>query len=201
MNDFFLICLLGLIACIAIILYRLYKAIKYSNRILNRKSNSWVSFLFQQGVPIIKELLLQKHPSTASPLGYNYQRKSCFMTESEQDFFTILESVIGDRLYIFPQVNLTTILKETNKDKNRQAARNHINRKSVDFVLCDKKYIAPLLAIELDGNSHEREDREERDEEVERIFANAKFPLLRIPRQVNYDPNELIQKITQTLKQ
>lgn len=37
-----------------------------------------------------------------------------------------------------------------------------------------------MLAIELDDWSHQRTDRQERDQEVERILAGAAMPLLRI---------------------
>lgn len=42
------------------------------------------------------------------------------------------------------------------KGQNWQGALSHIDRKSVDIVLCDKNYIAPKLVIELDDKSHER---------------------------------------------
>ena len=54
-----------------------------------------------------------------------------------------------------------------------------MDRKSVDFVFCDKDYCRPLLAIELDDYSHNREDRKIRDAEVERILQQAQLPLLR----------------------
>jgi very-short-patch-repair endonuclease len=71
----------------------------------------------------------------------------------------------------------------------------HINRKSVDFVLCDKAYISPKLAIELDDKSHERPDRQERDKEVERILSDAGVPLLRLESRGSFNPTELAQSI------
>ncbi len=199
MQDILLIFLLFLIACVAIILYKLYRAVKYGNRILNRKSNSILGTLFQAGIPVVKELLSQKSSRSLSVSEYQYLRKPYYMHESEYKFFIMLQSVIGNQFYIFPQIHLTTLFDEKIKGQSWKGARSHIDKKSVDFVLCDKNHIVPLLAIELDGNSHELEDRQERDLEVERIFRESKFPLLRIPRQEQYDQNEIITLINQSI--
>lgn len=66
------------------------------------------------------------------------------------------------------------------RGQNWRAALAHINRKSVDFVLCDKAYLSPKLAIELDDKSHGVLDRQDRDREVERILREAHVPLLRL---------------------
>ncbi len=70
----------------------------------------------------------------------------------------------------------------------------------MDFVLCDKAYISPKLAIELDGSSHEREDRKERDEEVERILEEAKMPLLRLKNNNGLTTDELRERIKKEVR-
>jgi very-short-patch-repair endonuclease len=69
----------------------------------------------------------------------------------------------------------------------------------VDFVLCDRAYIAPKLAIELDDQTHERSDRQDRDHEVERILKTAGVPLLRLINHGRFDPSDLAQKIKAAL--
>ena len=98
---------------------------------------------------------------------YQYRRKQFFLTKPEHELYKILLGVVGQDYYVFAQVHLPTILDHSVKGQKWQAAFAHINRKSVDFVLCDKKYISPKVAIELDDRSHGREDRQERDREVE----------------------------------
>jgi hypothetical protein len=66
---------------------------------------------------------------------YNYYAKQYFITKSENDFFRMLNSVAGDRYFIFPQVHLSAILDEKIKGQNWKAAFKHINEKSVDYVL------------------------------------------------------------------
>lgn len=128
---------------------------------------------------------------------YRYTRKQFFLTRAEHEFYDALIVAAGDKYYVFAQVHLPTILDNKVKGQDWRAALAHINRKSVDFVLCDKAYISPKLAIELDDKSHERPDRQERDKEVERILADAGVPLLRIENKGRFDPADLAQRINE----
>jgi len=131
-------------------------------------------------------------------LKYNYKRKQFYMTKSENDFYQRLVRIFGDKYFIFPQVCLATILDEkVNDHKDHWAARNVINRKSVDYLICDKTYINPLVAIELDDWSHDRDNRKERDSLVEKIFIKANMPLVRYRDVRQMQDNEIVQKIEQ----
>lgn len=131
---------------------------------------------------------------------YRYTRKQFFLTRAEHECYDALITAVGDKYHVFAQVHLPTILDNKVKGQDWRAALAHINRKSVDFVLCDKAYISPKLAIELDDKSHERPDRQERDKEVERILADAGLPLLRVENKGRFDPIELGQRINEFLQ-
>lgn len=126
---------------------------------------------------------------------YRYVRKQYLMNKSEHDFYKVLLAAVGDRYYVFAQVHLSTIIDPAGAGQSYQGALNHINRKSVDFVLCDKQYLSPKLAIELDGNSHERVDRVARDVEVERMLQDARLPLLRVANDGNFNVIDVAEKI------
>ncbi|PIR69219.1 MAG: hypothetical protein COU47_03920 [Candidatus Niyogibacteria bacterium CG10_big_fil_rev_8_21_14_0_10_46_36] len=128
---------------------------------------------------------------------YRYTRKQFFLTRAEHECYDALIAAVGSKYYIFAQVHLPTILDNKVKGQNWRAAFAHINRKSVDFVLCDKAYISPKLAIELDDRSHERPDRQERDKEVEHILSDAGVPLLRLENKGRFDPVDLARRINQ----
>lgn len=132
---------------------------------------------------------------------YRYTRKQYFLTRAEHEFYDVLLAAVGDTYHIFAQVHLSTVLSSHRNGKNNRAALAHINRKSVDFVLCDKNYISPKLAIELDDKSHERPDRQLRDKEVERILADAGLPLLRIENKGRFTASELAKQVQTTLTQ
>jgi len=131
---------------------------------------------------------------------YHYKRKDFFMSRAEHECFDALVSAVGDKYYVFPQVHLPTVIDNKVVGQNWKAAFRHISQKSVDFVLCDKAYIAPKLAIELDDKTHQRQDRVERDVEVERVFKGADLPLLRIENNGHFNPVELAQKIKDILE-
>jgi hypothetical protein len=130
---------------------------------------------------------------------YQYKKKDFLITRAEHEFFDVLVEVLGDQYYVFTQVHLPTILKhDIPNGQNWKGAFSHINGKSVDFVICDKVGIKPILAIELDDKSHEKLDRIERDSEVERMLQDAGMPLLRFENHGSFDKEEIkstIQKV------
>lgn len=73
------------------------------------------------------------------------------------------------------------------------AARNRINQKHIDFVICNPATTRPVLAIELDDRSHDRADRRDRDGFVDEALAAAKLPLLRVKAAARYDPRAIAQ--------
>jgi len=126
---------------------------------------------------------------------YEYRKKQFFLTRSENEFYKKLVEAVGSEYYVFAQAHLPTLVDHKIRGQDWRAALAHINRKSVDFVLCDKQYISPKLAIELDDSSHERPDRRERDEEVERILKYAGVPLLRFHNHINLNTTEIATQI------
>ena len=133
--------------------------------------------------------------SNAGPKGYDYKRKPFFLSRAEHECYDALMLAVGHEYYIFAQVHLPTIVDHKVNGQNWRGALAHINQKSVDFVLCDKAYISPKLAIELNDHTHERPDRVDRDIEVERILKDAGVPLLRLSNHGKFDSVDLAQKI------
>jgi len=125
---------------------------------------------------------------------YAYKQKDFFMSRAEHECYDALVLAVGEKYHIFPQVHLPSIVDNKVVGQNWMAAFRHISQKSVDFVLCDKSYIAPKLAIELDDRTHERQDRIERDGEVERVLKDAKVPLLRLKNHGRFNPKELSEQ-------
>lgn len=130
---------------------------------------------------------------------YRYQRHKFFLTRAEHECFDALMEAVGNDYLIFAQVHLPTLVDHRVVGQNWRGAFRHISEKSVDFVLCDKAYISPKLAIELDDKTHERPDRQERDKEVERILQDAGMPLLRLTNHGRFNPTDLSQRIKEAL--
>ena len=130
---------------------------------------------------------------------YQYKKRDFFMTRAEHECYDALVSAVGSEYLIFAQVHLPTLVDNKVVGQNWRGAFRHISEKSVDFVLCDKAYISPKLAIELDDKTHERPERQNRDREVERILQDAGVPLLRLENHGRFNPSELSQKIKDAL--
>jgi hypothetical protein len=71
----------------------------------------------------------------------------------------------------------------------------------VDFMLVDPKTFKPILGIELDDKSHNRPDRQERDDFVNGIYNAMNLPLLRMQAKHGYDVNEIKTGIITTIRE
>lgn len=131
---------------------------------------------------------------------YTYKRKDFLMSRPEHEFFDILMDVLEGQCYVFPQIHLPNILNNKIVGQNWRGSFRHIDEKSVDFVICDKKYIKPLLAIELDDRTHSQNNRKDRDKEVERILSEANMPLLRFGNNGHFNKEEIKRLVLEKLK-
>ncbi len=130
---------------------------------------------------------------------YPYRLRDDFLSLAEQSFYLVLKNVVGEYLSICPKVSLADIFFVMRPNEN-MSAYNRINRKHVDFLVCEPKSMKPRFAIELDDSSHQRSDREERDDFVDSVFIAANLPLIRITARNGYNTAELSALIKQTLR-
>lgn len=107
-----------------------------------------------------------------------YEINRNFLTPAERRFYRYLDSYIGGRLALFAKVSLRDVFQVSRSAGQETLSYfNRINRKHVDFLLCDPKSFVPLCGIELDDSSHQRAERRERDKLVDRVYENAGLPL------------------------
>lgn len=154
--------------------------------------SGWPFFLIIIIIGLFNFFLSRKRTTSK----YQYKLKDLVMTHPEFQFFRLLQTVLQNRYDIFPQIHLDAILDYKINGQSWFGAGQHINQKSVDFLLCDKDSGKLILAIELDDRSHEREDRIMRDAEVERIFKNINLPLLRVKNNHNFTKEEVSKMIS-----
>jgi len=121
------------------------------------------------------------------------------MTETEHRFFTLLVNTIGYQYYIFPQIHLGTIVRPSVKWTPRwflwRQAFFFSDKYSIDFLLCDKNESMPMIAIELDDKSHQREARKYRDAVVEKILSESNLRLERFTVEDLFDSNLVRSRI------
>lgn len=121
---------------------------------------------------------------------YPYRVRDAFLTPAETSFYHVLHQVVDGRVTIFTKVNLWDIFYVAQPHKH-PGARPHIAQKHVDFLLCRPDNLQPIIGIELDDSSHEKEDRRQRDAAVDAVFNAAELPLLHIPAKHGYAVQEL----------
>jgi hypothetical protein len=124
-----------------------------------------------------------------------YLRRDDFLSSAELSFYRALASGLGELAIICPKVNLGDIFFVGQSDKS-QSYRNKIDRKHVDFLICDPATLQPRCGVELDDSSHARRDRQYRDQFVDQVFAAAGLPLVRIVAQATYRPADLRSQVT-----
>lgn len=132
------------------------------------------------------------HPAATEQLPYRL--RDDFLSPAELSFFRVLQLAIGDRWVISCKVNLTDLFFVP-RGEGQLSWRNRIDRKHVDFVLCDPATMHPRLGIELDDSSHQREDRQDRDLFVNEVFDAAALRLLRIPAARTYSVSDIAAAI------
>jgi hypothetical protein len=86
-----------------------------------------------------------------------YRVRDDFLSKAEHSFFLVLRQRMGDDFTVLTKVNLSEIFYVSNPHQN-QTARNKIDRKHVDFLICDPKTMKPRFAVELDDSSHQRRE-------------------------------------------
>ena len=125
---------------------------------------------------------------------FPYGLREDFLSPAELSFFRVLKSELPVEWHLVAKVRLADLFFVKQPHRN-QAARNRIDRKHVDFVICEALVMKPLLGIELDDSSHEREDRVERDALVDQVFQAAGLPLLHVTAARGYQPALLMEAV------
>lgn len=153
-----------------------------------------VAILIAIALQALPKLLRAKRPSLP------YKKRDYLLTPAERSFYEVLRGITQDQVHVFPKVRLLDLLYLPKGTEDRQAHMNRIQSKHVDFVLCDLQNVRPLLVIELDDASHEREDRKQRDAFVDQALEAASLPILHVPARHTYAPKELADLIEAKLR-
>lgn len=103
-----------------------------------------------------------------------------FVNNAEKQAWSLLQATELGQTAVFAKVRIEDIVKVSAVDRRRQwSERGRIKSRHVDFLLVDRNWM-PLLVVEVDGASHQREDRRSRDEMVDAAMAKAGIPILHL---------------------
>lgn len=154
------------------------------------KSDTAVDFvvkLLQDDSEQTNELILQEFP---------YHLRDAFLSPAELEFYKILRRIVRNKAHLITKVNLNDIFYVKSSDYSKfRTYTNKIDRKHIDFLICDWNTLQPIVGVELDDSSHNRKDRQERDKFVDKVFRASNLPIIHIKVQRKYD----IKAIARTL--
>ena len=123
-----------------------------------------------------------------------YQVRDDYLSPEQTSFFRKLLSAVGDTYIIIPRVNMWDIFLVLNPEENRNFSKN-ISEKRIDFLLCDRETMMPLVGVELDGQPNHIEKPPEQEIYIDDIFEAAKLPLVRIFLSNPDNPQDLRERL------
>lgn len=128
-----------------------------------------------------------------------YKPKRYVITLNELNFYSILIDIVKELdMILFSQVALYNIIETKG---NNQAAFNKIRSKTIDFVIVDKNNCRIKLCIELDDNTHKKQNRIERDKFVNQLFNDLNINLIRFKVSNYYNKEALKKRIQESMKE
>lgn len=128
---------------------------------------------------------------------FPYLLRDNFLSPAELHFYNSLRDAVAGRAVLCSKVSLGDLfyVRKGDDASRYRIYTNKIDRKHVDFLLCDPVTMQPLVGVELDDKSHQRPDRQTRDAFVDNVFKAAKLPLLHIPARRDYVVAEIAAQL------
>jgi hypothetical protein len=144
---------------------------------------------------LLKERLLKANRKNGLSDDVQFRPRP-LLTKAETLFLEALEKVTPPHIRIYTQVPLIALVDVVADDlSTRMSNYNRIDRKRVNFVLIDPQTGAVRKVVELDDRSHDRPDRQDRDELVDDVLGRAGIPIVHWPAQAAYDLAKLRETI------
>jgi hypothetical protein len=140
---------------------------------------------------------LQRRESTAARLPY--ERQQYLFSKAERSFYEVLTRIVGSDMQVFAKVRIADLVRVRPGTENFHSYLNRITSKHVDYVLCDRRSLSPMLVVELDDSTHDRSDRSQRDHLVDLIFESAGLPILHVRARASYNTAEVAEQIRAAL--
>jgi hypothetical protein len=121
-----------------------------------------------------------------------HQNKGLF-SNVECTFIRLIEVAVGKEYRVMCRIRLSDILSlHRNTDrKTARTALSRANNKYLDFVLCDRESMKPVIAIDLVHDKGNEGYKLQRDWFVGGALDAARIPHLRIKVKSGYKPEEI----------
>lgn len=164
-------CFWGFCALVAIIVYfvvRDYKKNKKKREEIQRKIMMLDN---KKSEPVNNEEDIERLP----------YRKKFLLTKNEYWFYKNLKEIADKYGYaILAKIRFADLVEVNGEAVKSEYMKyfGKIKAKHIDFILCKKENLYPELLIELNDNSHKKEDRIKRDEFVKKIADKVGYKMI-----------------------
>nr|WP_136251852.1 DUF2726 domain-containing protein [Ningiella ruwaisensis] len=124
---------------------------------------------------------------------FPFALKKQLFTAAERQFLTLIEQATGNEFRVLCRVKLIDLLAlRSNTDKKiANSALLRAGAKQVDFVLCERKDMTPVMAIDLVYGSGKDGHNTQRDFFVSGALDTASIPHVRIKAKAGYSVNDI----------
>lgn len=152
---------------------------------------TWLSYSELQLTPVPTSITPEAKPE--------YRKIESVLTYRERRFLSVLRRANSGEYTILMKVRLADFIWLANDPPNRHFHQSQIMSKHVDFLLCQKVTLEPLLVIELDDSSHDLPEHAARDQFKNEVFEMAGIACLRVPLQDEYHGIVIQQQIIEKI--
>lgn len=128
-----------------------------------------------------------------SDVNVPFAGKSQLFTAAERQFLNLIEYAVNDEFRVLCRVKLSDLvsLKKEIKGASSKQAMLKAGAKQIDFVLCDKSDLTPVMAIDLVYGIGKQGHNTQRDFFVNSALEIASIPHVRIKAKPGYTVEEV----------
>lgn len=132
--------------------------------------------------------------STDLPL---YKRRGGFLRESDRVMFDCLQRVLGLGYHVFVKVKLSELVEPQVETGNRvhQLHWIKVHRQTVDFLICRKHDMAPLVAVRLLPKAEYARRGRSAHDVIDTVLRDIGLPCITLVEKKSYDPDDLKKKL------
>jgi hypothetical protein len=132
----------------------------------------------------IKKRVFLKSIGESKNIPSQYKLKNTLMNKSELALYINLEAAFRDSHLVFSKVRIEDFVEvRTDMHLSRSeifGLRGKIKSRHVDFLICEINNIRPIVAIELDGYSHNHPRAIERDKFVDELYSSIGLEVVHV---------------------
>lgn len=126
-----------------------------------------------------------------------YTTKNHLMTGAKKHCYQLFNELFGQKFYIIPDVQLSSILNHKLNGQSYASAKSFLNDKNIDFVFCNKSTLRPVCAVKLDD--HVSENSVLSIQDVQRIFLSAHLPCIVVRRPRSLTRERAIEEFSRVI--